>query len=172
MIQSGKLPVSSILSEGWKLFRSGLISAFPWILAAELLALLPSPNAPKSILTADLGQYFSLSHLSWLLLIGCVQALLYCIAIIKLAAFSGQKINSTVLTAMRGTLPLLICYLIYELIVLLGLGIALILFLPTVMIIGVPAGVLVTLIPLAPPLMSAQPWRCSPTRQYWKKRSI
>ncbi|MDE2235341.1 MAG: hypothetical protein KGL13_02315 [Gammaproteobacteria bacterium] len=75
---------------------------------------------------------------------------MYGIAIIQLAGLAGQEMNSAMRTATRSILPLLIGYLIYEAIVFLGMGFALILFLPTAMIVGLPAGVLVTLIPLAP----------------------
>ncbi len=152
MDHPGKLPVYATLSEGWKLFSTGLISVFPWILAAELLSLVGSAGASKNIniMTADFGQYVSLPHLGWELLIGCVQALLYGIAIIRLAELAGQETSPVLRTAMRGILPLLIGYLIYELIMIVGVGVALILFLPTAIFIGRVAGVLVTIIPLAP----------------------
>ncbi len=146
----GILPIGATLAEGWRLFCAGLVRAFPWILAAEMLPLLEMSTTPKSVLNEDLGQFFNPLHLGLALSVGCLQALLYGIAIIQLARLANNDEFTPLLAAVRSIPALLIGYLIYELIVFLGLGIALLLFLPTALFIGVTVGVLVTLIPLAP----------------------
>ncbi|HET7921958.1 MAG TPA: hypothetical protein VFM15_04305 [Gammaproteobacteria bacterium] len=136
--------VGDVLAEAGRAFRTGIFTVFPWILAAEILAALPV--AGGGVFNTDLSVLGRPLALGGLLVSALVQTWLYAMAIQRLT----NNGRAAARAALRAIPALLIAYLIYEVLVLLGLGIALILFLPTVLLFGVVAGVIVTLIPLAP----------------------
>lgn len=142
--------VGVVLAESRHLFVAGLFSAFPWVLAAEIVAALPVAGAGKSLLNTDLSQLLQPAWWAWNLLSACLQAGLYAYAIARLARRDPSPVGVKPGSVLKTTLALLIAYLIYELLVLFGLGLALILFLPVLLLFGVFAGLLVALIPLAP----------------------
>jgi hypothetical protein len=144
------VPISTTLAEGWRLFIAGLTRAFPWVLFAEALPLLGSATASKNILTLDLSRLFNPLHIAQELLLWCLQTFLYGLAIAQLARVAGRDAPSSLRTLARSIPALLIAYVMYQLIVYVGFGIALILFLITALVAGVAAGVVAMFIPLAP----------------------
>ena len=136
-----------VLSEGWTLCIAGVTKVFPWILAAELTALLPFTNPPGSILTADLSLYGQPDYLVRALLIGALQAWLYSIAVLKLA---GTKWDSAWWPGLRAVPVVLVGYLCYELIVGIGLVFTFAFFMLGMFIIGPLGGLVLCVLPLAP----------------------
>jgi hypothetical protein len=150
MNSSERAPIPATLAQGWRLFTAGLVPAFPWVLTAELLALLRPAGISNNLLNADLSQLFKPAHLGLALFFGCLQALLYTFAIIQLSSLTNANNVKLVPATIRSVVGLLLGYLIYEALVVIGLGIALVFFLSAALMIGVTAGVLITIIPLAP----------------------
>lgn len=143
--------VGGVLAAGGKLFLAGLPTAFPWVLAAELLVLLPFAGPGGSILDTDLANFVQPTYLSHTLLIGAVQAFLYCIAILYLARLTGAAPQGTPLWgALRNTFSLFIGYLLYELIVLFGLGLTMLVFVLALMVLGLTPAFVLCIVPLAP----------------------
>jgi hypothetical protein len=137
---------SGVLREGWALCVAGFTSAFPWVLAAELLQELPFANPPGSILTTDLAQYGQADYLIKALVLGLLQALLYGIAVLKLAGTSGNFWWP----ALRATPSVLAAYICYEVAVGFGLLFTFAFFMLGMFIIGPLGGMVLCILPLAP----------------------
>src|SRR5690348_10106198 len=80
-----------VLGEGWRLFLAGMTKAFPWVLAAELVPLLPFANPPGGVFTTDLSLFAEPGYLIRGLLFGAAQAFLYALAVLKLATVAGAE---------------------------------------------------------------------------------
>jgi hypothetical protein len=138
--------VRAVLAEGWGFFIAGLSTAFPWVLAAELLQEMPLFNPPGSILTTDLAPYAQPDHLVRSLILGTLQALFYGVAVLKLA----EKADSPWRQGLRATLSILVAYICYEVITGIGLLFTFAFFMLGLFIAGWQFGLVLCLIPLAP----------------------
>jgi hypothetical protein len=139
------------LAEGGRLFGAGLGSVFPWVLAAELLALLPfAPTG--SFFDMDLSLLGDPGYLGRMLLLGVMQALLYVIAIQRLPALAGDATSGEagLWPALRVIPAVVIGYVCYELIVIIGLLFTFAFFMLGAFIIGPLAGLVLCVLPLAP----------------------
>lgn len=139
-----------VLGEGWRLFLRGLITVFPWILAAELLQLLPFFGASGSLLTADLARWFAPASLFGTVAGGAMQAWLYSIAIVRLSQLDDDSPATGWRAGLRSVPAVFIGYLVYELIVIVGLIVALLFFVLGCWIGGLWGGLILCLLPLAP----------------------
>lgn len=121
--------IREVLGAGWRLFMAGLGDVFPWVLAAELVPLLPLRGKQSgSILNTDLSALFS-DSLGLMLIIGALQASLYAMAVLRLAALAGNKIQgATYWNALRAMPSVLVGYIVYELIVIVGVLFGLLVF--------------------------------------------
>lgn len=135
-----------VLREGWTLFVSGLSTIFPWVLAAELLQELPFANPAGSLLTTDLSLYAQPGYLTRALLFGALQALLYGIAVLRLAA-AGSAVWKT---SLRTIPSVLVAYVCYEIIVMIGLVFTFAFYAIGMFIAGPLAGLVLCILPLAP----------------------
>lgn len=143
--------MGTVLAAGWRLFLAGLPGVFPWVLAAELLELLPFAGSGGSILDTDLGNFAQPTYLWHALLIGVAQAFFYCIAVLGLARLTGTAPQGNFLwNALRTTHSMLIGYLAYELMVLFGLGLTLLVFILALMALGLTPAFVLCIVPLAP----------------------
>lgn len=140
------LSVRGVLAQGWILFKAGLPSAFPWVLAAELLQELPFANPSGSILTTDLAQYGQADYLVRALLLGALQALLYGIAVFKLTGSAGSPWRA----GLRATPAVFVAYICYEVMVGFGLFFTFAFFMLGMFIIGPLGGLVLCILPLAP----------------------
>jgi hypothetical protein len=143
--------VRRILVEGAALFTAGLGTVFPWVLAAELLALLPfAPTG--SIFDTDLSLLGDPGYLGRSLLLGILQTLLYVVAIRKLQELAGDATSGDggLWSALRAVPALVVGYLCYELIVVIGLLFTFAFFMLGAFIIGPLAGLVLCVLPLAP----------------------
>src|SRR5690242_7576689 len=138
--------VWGVLGEGWASFVSGLSTVFPWVLAAELLQQLPLANPPGSILTTDLDLYAQPGYLARALLFGVLQALLYGIAVLRLAGAGDGAWKGS----LRATPSVLVAYLCYEVIVVIGLLFTFAFYMLGMFIAGPLVGVVLCILPLAP----------------------
>lgn len=136
--------VRQVLGEGWAFFLSGFTTAFPWVLAAELTALLPFGTPAGSIFTADLSSLGDAGYWGRALGLGALQAFLYGMAVQRLAA------SGTAAGALRALPAVLIGYLCYEAVVGLGLFFTLAMFVLGMFIIGPLGGLVLCILPLAP----------------------
>jgi hypothetical protein len=134
-----------VLREGWTLFVAGLSTAFPWVLAAELLQELPFANPPGSILTTDLDLYGQPGYLIRAILFGALQALFYSVAVLKLA---GR--GAVWPAGLRATVSVLLGYFCYEVIVGIGLMFTFIFFIMGMFIVGPLGGLVLCILPLIP----------------------
>lgn len=139
--------VGRVLREGWALFIAGLASVFPWVLAAELLQELPFANPPSSILTTDLDLHPQPDYLMRALLFGGLQTLLYGIAVLRLEGDAG---NTVWWRSLRAIPSVLVAYLCYEVIVIVGLLFTFAFFVIGMFIAGPWFGLVLCLLPLAP----------------------
>ncbi|HEU5399202.1 MAG TPA: hypothetical protein VFV77_07955 [Gammaproteobacteria bacterium] len=143
--------IGEVLGAGWKLFLAGLPSVFPWILVAELLQTLPLARSPGSLLDTDLSAFMQPSYLWRTLLVGTCQAFLYSVAVLRMAELAGMPASGRRLwPALRAMPSVLIGYLIYELVVIFGLGMTLVVFLMAFMIAGLMPAWVLSIVPLAP----------------------
>ena len=140
--------VWAVLREGWILFKEGLPTAFPWVLAAELLQELPFANPPGSILTTDLDLYGRPDYLLRALVFGALQALCYSIAVLKLAARTGT--GMTWATGSRAVPSVLLGYLCYDVVVGIGLLFTFVFFVIGMFIVGPLGGLVLCILPLIP----------------------
>ena len=136
--------VRQVLSEGWNLFISGFGNVFPWILAAELIVLLPFANPPGGIFTMDSSAMGEGGFWVRALLFGGVQAFLYGVAVQRLATQAGTA------GALRAVPAVLIGYICYEVMILIGLLLAFVMFMLGMFIAGWQFGLVLCLLPLAP----------------------
>lgn len=144
--------IREVLAAGWRLFRDGFGSAFPWVLAAELLQLLPLGDQSQGSfdLNADVSSYFQPGYFGRELLVGLAQAMLYAVAVLRLAALAGERPKgNTAWNALRAMPSVFVGYLAYSLLVIVGLGFSLILFL-NILPLGAGPAVAFVLIPLVP----------------------
>lgn len=143
--------IGEVLGAGWRLFVAGLPAVFPWILAAELLPLLPFAPASGSLLDTDLSTFMQPGYLGRSLLVGACQAFLYSVAVLRMAELAGRPPGGrNTWHALRATPAVLIGYLIYELVVIFGLGVTLVVFLLAFMSVGLAPAWVLSIVPLAP----------------------
>lgn len=139
--------IREVLAAGWRLFMAGMGGVFPWVLAAELMPLLPLGGKQSgSILNTDLSGLFS-DSLGLMLISGVLQASLYAMAVLRLATLAGNTIQGTThWDALRAMPSVLVGYIIYELIVIVGVLFGLLVFslaltlldlLPAIAVLGV-----------------------------------
>src|SRR5215475_7068793 len=81
----------AVLTEGGRLFLAGLPRIFPWILAAELIPLLPFANPPSGMFTTDLSLFADPGYLARAVLMGALQAFFYALAVLKLVSLEGKQ---------------------------------------------------------------------------------
>lgn len=140
-----------VLTAGWQLFLAGLPKAFPWVLAAELTQLLPFANPPGGLFDTDLSLLADPSYLSRAVVFGLLQAWLYGIAVLKLAAFTREETpTNSLLRGARTAAAVLLAYLAYELMVAMGLILTFAMFMLGIFVLGPLAGVVLCILPLAP----------------------
>lgn len=141
--------MSEVLVAGGRLFAAGLTDVFPWVLAAESLQLLPY-GMTTGILDTDLSLLLNPVFLVKALLFGGVQALLYAIAVMRLAELAGGPAGSVAWSALRATPAVFIGYIAYMVVMMLGLGLGMLLFTAGLMILGPMVGLLLSLVALGP----------------------
>lgn len=140
-----------VLAEGRRLFMAGLGTVFPWVLAAELLQLLPFASASGNIFTMDLEQLGRPDYLARALITGAAQAVLYSIAVLRLATLAGEPAQGKPgWNAVRAVPSVLIGYLAYELVVIFGLLLSFAVFMIGLFIAGPLFGLVLCVLPLAP----------------------
>lgn len=140
--------VREVLAAGGRLFAAGFADVFPWVLAAELLQLVP--GAPGGLLDTDLSQLLNPIFLAKTLLFGGTQALFYAVAVIRLAHLAGGPAGPVAWPAVRAIPAVLIAYVAYTLVLMLGLGLGSLLFALGLMFLGPMAGLLLSLLALGP----------------------
>lgn len=133
------------------MFTAGLSTVFPWVLAAELLQIFPLTGTSSD--SSDMDMVFKgfFDNLGWSVSIGLAQAALYTIAILRLAELAGQPLQGKYSSnTLRGLFPVFIGYLIYSLIVIVGLSITFAVFMIGLFIAGPLFGFVLCILPLAP----------------------
>lgn len=141
--------VSHVLAVGWRLFVAGLVQVFPLVLVAEIIAALPVAGAGGGLFSTDLDRLMQPRYLGWTLLSVVLQTVLYASAVLRLARLEN---NSTKVSwrAAAGAIPgLLIGYVVYDALVVCGLGVSLLMFVLVALLFGVVPAVIVSFIPLA-----------------------
>lgn len=145
----GGRSIREVLTAGQRLFMAGLGEVFPWVLAAELLQLVPGAST-GGILDTDLSLFFNPVYLAKALILGGAQALLYAVAVMRLARLAGGPAGGVAWPALRATPAVLIGYIIYTILMMLGLGLGMLLFAFGMFLLGPLAGLLLSLIALGP----------------------
>src|SRR5579859_6942092 len=140
--------VREVLAAGGRLFAAGLADVFPWVLAAELVQLLP--GMPGSLLDTDLAQFLNPIFLAKALLFGGAQALLYAVAVMRLTHLAGNPVSPVAWPALRATPSVLIGYIVYTIVLMLGLGLSSLLFALGLLFIGPLGGLVLSLVALGP----------------------
>jgi len=128
--------MKAVLGEGWHYFIAGFKTAFPWVLAAELLPALADLSGADNLLLT--------------ILLGLVQAFLYGMAVCALARLGGETQAAPVGMSYRAIPAVFIGYLAYELTVGVGLVIALSIFVIVFLSSGELPALLACLVPLVP----------------------
>jgi hypothetical protein len=141
--------IREVLTAGGRLFTAGLWSVFPWVLIAELTQLIPNGN-PGGLLDTDVTQFFNPVFLAKAAIFGSAQAFLYAVAVIRLARLTGGADSGTLWPALRATPAVLIGYVVYTILMMLGLGLGMLFFTGGLVMLGPMAALLISLIPLAP----------------------
>ncbi len=141
--------VREVLAAGGRLFAAGLADVFPWVLAAELLQLLPG-GMSNGLLDTDLSQLLNPVFLLRAALFGAAQALLYAVAVIRLSQLASGPVSSIAWPALRATPAVLIGYVAYTIILMLGLGLGSLLFALGLMIVGPIGGLVLSILALGP----------------------
>jgi len=146
---NGGRSIREVLTAGQRLFAAGLGDVFPWVLAAELLQLLPGVNT-GGILDTDLSLFFNPVYLAKALILGGAQALLYAVAVARLARLAGTPREAMAWPVLRAMPAVFIGYIIYMLVVLLGCGLGALLFVIGMFLMGPLAGLVLSVIALGP----------------------
>lgn len=128
--------MKEVLGQGWRYFIAGFKTAFPWVLAAELLP--------------ALAGLFVSDNLLLTILLGLAQAFLYGMAVCALARLGGMPQASPVRTSYRAIPAVFIGYLLYELIIGAGLVISLSVFVIIFLSAGELPALIACIVPLAP----------------------
>ncbi len=143
--------IGAVLGESTRLFVGGLPTVFPWVLAAELIQALPGADAGGNIFTMDLELLGKPDYLVRALLAGTAQAVLYGIAVLRLAGLAGDPVQGKpVWNAARAVPAVLIAYLAYELVVAFGLMLTFAVFILGLFIAGPLFGLVLCVLPLGP----------------------
>jgi hypothetical protein len=147
----GSRGIRNVLAEGGRLFGAGLATVFPWVLAAELVQALPFAGDGGNIFTMDLAQLGRADYLARALLTGIAQAVLYSIAILRLAALAREPVQGkSGWNAARAVPAVLVGYLAYEVVVGLGLLLSFAVFMIGLFIAGPLFGLVLCVLPLVP----------------------
>ncbi len=140
----------AVLAEGRDLFLRGLASAFPWVLAAELVQALPFLRLSGSLLNMDLEKLAQPVYLAKAVACGLLQAFLYGMAILRLVRLAGGTAAVSPLAALRAVPSVCIGYLAYEIVIIIGLLIAVLFFSIGLTLMGPMPALLIACLPLAP----------------------
>ena len=142
--------IHEVLAAGWRLFVAGMGEVFPWVLAAELVPLLPLGKQSGGILNTDFSALFSAS-IGGTLISGALQALLYAVAVLRLATLVGEGIKgNTSWNALRAAPSVFAGYIIYELIVMVGVLFGLLVFSVALTLVGLYPAIVFLGISLVP----------------------
>ncbi|MFI4920848.1 MAG: hypothetical protein ACHQAZ_04305 [Gammaproteobacteria bacterium] len=139
-----------VLAAGWSLFMAGLPGVFPWVLAAEVLQALPFAGPHNSLLNTDFSVFGNLDSLIRALIIGALQAFLYSAAVQRLAALVNAGQDKGIWNALRSTPAVLIGYLGYEIVVIVGLVLTFAVFVLGLFVLGFVPALVLCILPLAP----------------------
>lgn len=143
--------VAAVLRAGGRLFAAGLGSTFFWVLAAELVTLLPFAPPGGGILDMDLGLLLQPNYLLRLLLCSGLQAVFYSCAVLGLARLAGNPAAASHgWLALRTAPGIFVGYLVYQLAVGIGLLLTFAVFMLGSFIAGPLTGLLLCILPLAP----------------------
>lgn len=138
-----------VLTEGWRLAVAGAFNVFPCVLAAEIIGSLPVAGAGGGLFSTDLERLAQPAFLGWTLLSVFMQSFLYAYALLRLAQLDGVTVKQPLQAALSAIPGLLSGYIAYELLVVCGLGIALIFFLLVMLLFGLVPALVVAMAPLA-----------------------
>ena len=149
---AGTRSIREVLAASWALFIAGLSSVFPWVLAAELVQLLPFANPPSGIFDTDLSLFAQPGYLVRALFFGGAQALFYGVAVLrmKMLVEGAAREDRVTWRALRAAPAVLVAYICYETIVIIGLLLTFAMFMLGCFIIGPLAGFVLCILPLAP----------------------
>jgi hypothetical protein len=148
-LSRSRYPVTHVLAVGWHLFVAGLTRVFPLVLIAEIIAALPVAGAGGGLFSTDLDRLVQPGYLAWTLLSVVLQTVLYAGAVLRLARLENTSTKVS-WRAATGAIPgLLIGYVVYDVLVVFGLGVSLLMFVLVVLLFGVVPAVIVSFIPLA-----------------------
>ena len=143
--------IREVLAAGGRLFAAGLTTVFPWVLAAELTVLLPFAGKAGNLLDTDIGQILQVDSLARGLCIGLVQAVLYSMAVLRLTELVGGPIQGNAIWgALRAAPAVFIGYLAYEIVLIAGISLTLLVFMLGVFTLGLWPAFVICIIPLAP----------------------
>src|SRR5579872_5098966 len=143
--------IREVLAAGGRLFAAGLTTVFPWVLAAELTVLLPFAGKAGNLLDTDIGQILQVDSLVRGLCIGLVQAVLYSMAVLRLTELVGGPIQGNAIWgALRAAPAVFIGYLAYEIVLIAGISLTLLVFMLGVFTLGLWPAFVICIIPLAP----------------------
>ncbi len=149
MMQSPR-SAGAVLAEGRDFFLRGLVTAFPWVLAAELIQALPFLHLSGSLLDMDLDKLAQPDYLAKAAGCGLLQAFLYGMAILRLSRLAGETDAISPWAALRAMPSVCIGYLVYEIAIIIGLLIAELFFSIGLMLMGPMPALLIACLPLAP----------------------
>ena len=140
----------SVLAQGWAYFLSGLASALPWVLTAELIQALPFLHLSGSLLNMDLEKLLEPAYLAKALGCAVLQSFFYGMAVLRLAAMAGDEAGLKTGDALRAIPAVCIAYLVYELVITAGLLVTAVFFSIGLTLLGPMMALLMCLLPLAP----------------------
>lgn len=138
------------MAEGRDLFLRGLATAFPWVLAAELIQALPFLHQSGGLLNMDLEKLVQPDYLVKMLGCALLEAWLYGMAILRLARLAGEADAISPWAALRALPSVCVGYLVYEVIIIIGLLITALFFSIGLMLVGPMLALLIACLPLAP----------------------
>ena len=144
------MSIREVLAEGWRIFLAGLATAFPWILAGELLAVIPGFSNSSGLLDTDLAQLVDPIFLLRMATFGILQAFLYGMAVLRLPQLAGDASGQRWHRALRAAPAVFIAYFAYELLVGTGLVISLLLFVLGDWFLGLGGALLLSLLLILP----------------------
>jgi hypothetical protein len=142
--------IREVLAEGRRIFLGGLATAFPWILAGELLAVIPGFNNSNGLLDTDIAQLVDPLFLLRMAAFGILQAFLYGMAILRLPPLAGDASDRRWHHALRAAPSMFVAYIAYELLVGAGLVISLLFFVLGDWFLGLGGALLLSLLLLVP----------------------
>lgn len=128
--------MNTVLAQGWRYFVAGLKTVFPWVLVAEL-----TPTVVGLFIDVDLPGT---------IVLGCIQAFLYAMAICQLARIAGEPATDVVRMSYRAIPAVFLGYVLYEIVVGIGLVAAAAVFIVAFLSSGAFPALVACIVPLAP----------------------